>query len=83
MRQKGTLVRNEDNYWEVKFQSENGEQKTLQLHPDDVESLDNASMVFDNLESRIYSQPEVEFMVVENQKMDGICTYAKLTYNND
>lgn len=53
-------------------------QHYLQLHPDDVLYIADLSMIFDNVEARIAASPEVEFEIVQHQKMDGISTYAKL-----
>lgn len=54
--------------------------KTLPLHCDDVEQIEEDSKVFDNIEARIAYYPDVEFEIIENQKLDGISLSAKLIY---
>lgn len=78
----GKMEKSDDFGWIVNFENENGEHDFLQLHPDDVESLENASMVFDNMEARLLSSPEVQFTVFRHQKMDGVAKYAKLVKEN-
>jgi hypothetical protein len=70
---KGTLYRGEHSEWFVKHNDQD-----FQLHPDDVERLLEMDRVFDNLAARIAASPEVEFTIVEHQKLTGTATYAKL-----
>jgi len=70
---KGKLHKTEDHGWIVLFDDE-----FLQLHPDDVNDLIDLDNVFDNVEARIAASPNVEFEIVENQKMSGVVKYAKL-----
>jgi hypothetical protein len=70
---KGKIYQGEHNEWFVKH-----EDTDYQLHPQDVERLLELDRVFDNLHARIAASPEVEFTVVEHQKLTGIATYAKL-----
>lgn len=70
---KGKLHKSEYNVWLVKYEEED-----LQLHPDDVNQILKLSEIFDSIESRIYSDPIVEFEIIENKKMDGVVKYAKL-----
>jgi len=82
---KGKLKRKEDNMWVVEYEEvyfgDNRlslELEETQLHPDDVEKMLELDRTFDNLESRINVNPEVEFDIVEHQKLSGIVKYAKL-----
>ncbi len=43
---------------------------TFPLHPDDVRQINLDSLVFDNIEGRIASYPDVEYDIIDN--------YAKL-----
>jgi hypothetical protein len=82
---KGKLKRKEDNMWIVEYEDvifgDNRlslELYEIQLHPDDVEKMLELDRMFDNLEARINVNPEVEFYIVEHQKLSGIVKYAKL-----
>jgi|LakMenE01Jun11ns_1017448.scaffolds.fasta_scaffold8624754_2 hypothetical protein len=82
---KGKLKRKEDNMWVVEYEDvifgDNRlslEPNEIQLHPDDVEKMLELDRMFDNLEARININPEVEFDIVEHQKLSGIVKYAKL-----
>jgi len=82
---KGKLKRKEDNMWVVEYEDvifgDNRlslELYEIQLHPDDVEKMLELDRMFDNLEARINVNPEVEFDIVEYQKLSGIVKYAKL-----
>jgi len=50
----------------------------IQLHPDNVNEILDLEKVFDNIEARISAHPDIEFEIVEHQKMDGVVKYAKL-----
>jgi hypothetical protein len=59
---------------------------TLPLHPADVEQINKDSQVFDNIEARIASNPEVEFEIVTEYwsgevGVNGL-TYAKLLHHS-
>jgi hypothetical protein len=71
----GTLVKEEYRLWIV--QSELGD---LQLHPDDVEVLLEYERKFDGSESRISFSPQVQFKIVEHEKLTGTIKYAKLKW---
>jgi hypothetical protein len=82
---KGKLKRKEDNMWIVEYEDvifgDNRlslEPYEIQLHPDNVEKMLELDRMFDNLEARININPEVEFDIVEHQKLSGIVKYAKL-----
>lgn len=76
---KGTLQKNKDNQWSVTISSVSKESlDEYQLHPDDVNELIDINNIFDNLEARIAANPEIDFDVVECQKMNDIVKYAKL-----
>ena len=67
---KGTIYKNKEHGWIINYivESENPNAiytlKTLPLHPTDVEQIDEWSKVFDNIEGRIASSPEVEFEII-------------------
>jgi len=48
------------------------------LHPDDAYELFELEQRFDFLEARIASQPNVEFEIVNHQKLTGSIKYAKI-----
>lgn len=77
---KGRIKKIQDQ-WGITFKSlkENNEvyDEFLQLHSEDLEEIEKASQIFDNVESR-YEDQEVYFEIVENQKMSGIARYAKI-----
>ena len=50
----------------------------ISLHPDDVEFINRASEIFDNMEARIAVNPIVKFTIVEQQKLTGVSRYGKL-----
>jgi hypothetical protein len=70
---KGKIYKGKHNEWLVKH-----EDTDYQLHPDDVEDLLDLERRFDFIEGRIAASPEVEFTIVEHQKLTGTATYAKL-----
>ena len=90
---KGKLKKNEYGEWVVVYHplrskgirpfNPNVDVKELQLYPDDVNWIHNNMMVFDNIEARIKADPEVEFEIVEHQKMDEVVKYAKLKNEKD
>ena len=81
---KGRLSKLEYNQWIVSYVEEmegsSGIFKTidLQLHPEDVNDLKKLEQRFDNLEARIFANPNVEFEIIKHQKLTGLATYAKL-----
>ena len=82
---KGKLKRKEDNMWVVEYEEvyfgDNRlslEPNEIQLHPDDVEKMLELDRMVDNIEARVNINPEVEFGIVEHQKLSGIVKYAKL-----
>jgi hypothetical protein len=82
---KGKLKRKEDNMWVVEYEDvyfgDNRlslEPNEIQLHPDDVEKMLELDRMVDNIEARVNINPEVEFDIVEHQKLSGIVKYAKL-----
>ena len=77
---RGELL-NTDHGWMVTY-TEDGVAKGLSLHYDDVEFINETRFTFDNIEARIAANPEVEFEIVENQKLDGVSRYAKLVNVN-
>ena len=50
----------------------------IPLHPDDVEFINRASEIFDNMEARIAVNPIIKFTIVEQQKLTGVSRYGKL-----
>jgi hypothetical protein len=73
---KGKLRKAEHNEWLVEH-----EDGLYQVHPEDADRLIELDRVFDNLSARIAASPEVEFHLVQNQKLSGTVTYAKLNVN--
>ena len=92
---KGTIVRvvvtnardihDTDWYYTWGVELEDSKQ-IFNLHPDDVNQIDELSKVFDNIEARILKNPKVEFNMVSAITTDrsGLSTirhYAKLVQN--
>jgi hypothetical protein len=83
---KGQLIKHPDHqFWMVEYEeiysADNRHEVikvNLQLHPDDVEKIHEWNQIFDSIEGRINSIPEVEFDIIEHQKLSGIVKYAKL-----
>jgi hypothetical protein len=82
---KGKLMKSELG-WVVVTTEQSGKTyswvSTFALHPDDVKQINLDSLVFDNIEGRIESYPDVEFELIdiwENGQVgiNGV-TYAKL-----
>lgn len=73
---KGELL-NTNHGWMISY-IEDGTAKGVSLHPGDVEFIDECRFTFDNIEARIATNPEVEFEIVENQKISGVARYGKL-----
>lgn len=70
---KGKLELRKYNEWIVTFDGD-----YLHLHPDDVNWIIEQEKMFDNMIGRIKASPEVEFKIVEHQKLTGVVKYAKL-----
>ena len=64
--------------WVVSYNDSQGLFQFIQLHPEDVNEILDLEKVFDNVEARISAHPDIEFEIVEHQKMDGVVKYAKL-----
>jgi hypothetical protein len=77
---KGELIKSTHG-WMISY-IENGEHKGISLHYDDVDYIRELEFTFDNIEARIATNPEVEFEIVENQKMSGVSRYGKLVNEN-
>jgi hypothetical protein len=74
----GKLHKAEYNQWMITYLVDAIEITDIQLHPDDVEFIDRASEIFDNMEARIAVNPIVKFTIVEQEKLTGISKYGKL-----
>ena len=63
---KGTLVKIENRWEVINIQATlNGPLlQSLPLHPNDVKDINEWSQVFDHIEGRIASSPEVEFEII-------------------
>lgn len=62
-----------DNKWIVNYfilKNNQRVHKILDLHPDDVNSIDQWNQIFDNIIARIINNPNVKFKIINN--------YAKL-----
>ena len=70
---KGTLHYTEDMGWVVRYIEMREFHQEDQLHPDDTESL--IGTVAQLME---WDGMEIEFEIVEHQKLDGVATYAKI-----
>jgi hypothetical protein len=73
---KGKLFKSEHG-WMISYE-EDGVAKGVSLHYDDVDFIDESRFSFDNIEAIIAANPEVEFEIVDNQKLTGISKYGKL-----
>jgi hypothetical protein len=54
-----------DNDWCVMVTQEGDWETYYSLHPDNVEEIKRDSQVFDNIDARISSYPDVEFEIIE------------------
>ena len=70
---QGEIKCGEGNDWYVE-----SEGRFYGLHPDDLEYIASMEKIFDNISDRILASPNVEFSIIEHQKMDGVIKYAKL-----
>jgi hypothetical protein len=79
---KGTLHKTETGWEVVNIQASlNGPLlQSLPLHPDNVKQINEWSEVFDNIEGRIKSNPDVEFEVVVYIPPDSEPTFIKGVY---
>lgn len=83
---KGTLLKIGKDWEVIHFQATlNGPLvQSLPLHPYNVKEITEWSMVFDNIEGRINSSPEVEFemvdMVTSDSHSSEMIKYAKLIH---
>ena len=73
---KGKLRKAEHNEWIVEHGAD-----LYRVHPDDADRLIELDRIFDNLSARVEADPSVEFELVENKKLSGTVTYAKLKVN--
>jgi hypothetical protein len=74
----GKIHKAEYNQWMITYLVDATEIIDIQLHPDDVEFINRASEIFDNMEARIAINPIVKFTIVEQQKLSGVSKYGKL-----
>lgn len=63
--------------WMISYTDE-GKEKCVSLHYDDVDYIHQLQYTFDNIEARISTNPYVEFEIVEDTKMEGIPVWGKL-----
>jgi hypothetical protein len=94
----GTLHKSKDK-WLVIYGSDPNMSEVwpidLPLHPDDVKSIEDDALVFDNVESRIFAFRRVEFDIIEEcphysgkhmstdcSCKSGFIKYAKLKHND-
>ena len=54
------IINNVNGEWFVTY----GDHKKIPLHPESVKEINELSLVFDNIESRISSQPQVNFEII-------------------
>lgn len=67
-----------DNIWVITHFENYTDVIDIPLHPDDVEFINRASEIFDNMEARIAVNPIIKFTIVEQQKLTGVSRYGKL-----
>lgn len=72
---KGKLIKTEKN-WVI----EDENQIQLTLHPDDVDKIHEWDRMFDNLQARIATDPNVEFEIIKNYTLNGEIKYAKILW---
>ena len=59
------ILHKQDNKWVVTYPDVFLHiEKTIPLHPTNVQEIEEFYLIFDNIEGRINSQPEVEFELV-------------------
>ena len=63
---KGNIVKRDKGDWVVWYTDSTAKNglRILPLHPRDVEQINEWSQIFDNIEGRIASSPEVEFEII-------------------
>ena len=65
---KGKLIKDNEGWWvQHKAKGLDGNQEYIaesMLHPDDVKQIEEDAKVFDNIEARIATYPDVEFKIV-------------------
>ena len=63
---KGNIVKRDKGDWVVWWTDPTAENglRILPLYPNDVKQIEEWSKVFDNIEGRINSSPEVEFEII-------------------
>lgn len=79
-------INKEHGKWVVEFSDPNQHLEPLHklfLHPIDVEYIDGLSKIFDNVDSRILSDKNVEFEVCWWSNDSEVSQYAKLTKKNN
>ena len=77
---KGELIKSTHG-WMISY-IENGEHKGVSLHHDDIEFIEETKFTFNDIEATIAANPEVEFEIIENQKLSGVSKYGKLVSVN-
>ena len=91
----GTIYKKDED-WIVFTNCVDTQLRNLPLHPDDIKKIKELSLIFDNIDGRILSNPEVNYEIVRwcdyhscDQK-EGSCTldcgytaklYAKIIYD--
>ena len=61
---KGTIYKNKEHWPLIEWVVSYDDGKTLPLHPNNVKEINEWSQMFDNIEGRIASSPEVEFEII-------------------
>lgn len=64
--------------WEVSYIDEMNIQKSLPLHPTNVKQIEQDTIVFDNIEARIQSWPDVDFFPIIDADIDLVREWACL-----
>ena len=72
----GKMHMSEDG-WIINYK-ENDVDKTIPVHPDDIDTIDQLRDIFDNIEARITANDSIEFIIIGHQKLDGVSYYGKI-----
>ena len=62
-----------DGNWVISYKD-----KIYPLHPDDLQQILEDSQIFDNIEARIFAQPQVKFELTKKHFSDKTIIHAKI-----
>ena len=72
----GKMHMSEDG-WIINYKEDDVD-KTIPVHPDDIDTIDQLRDIFDNIEARITANDSIEFIIIEHQKLSGVINYGKI-----